>query len=363
MEESVISRQTFQAWKRKGDQKRKFIIILFSLIVVFAASLVYTIIAFYTPVKRSEKLILSNFRQTADGSFIAIAKPSLLFPQGGEMGARKTYLTNLVNNFIFKFDVQFKSNKPISYTGKSKVILKLKADKLWERDFPLVPEKEFNFKETSSGTILKGDYAININALLAFCKQVEREIQTIPSSYTLIIMPIIQGESQYGSYSKKVAFMPEYTLSLAPYQIIPGPLPDQEMKLVFDTNQEQDGYLKFLGAKITVMIARYIFTALTIILLGTIVIVGRTIWLTKQEYIPEGILINRKYRNRITYGMENSMVDTGGVLIKTKSFGELIRIADDQDIPIICLNNNSNLGSTFLYYVIHGSVTYTYMST
>ncbi|MBU7006554.1 DUF5305 family protein [Phosphitispora fastidiosa] len=317
-------------WGRIG----KYRIIPVIILGMFLISLIFTYLAFSTPVKSKETVITHKVKYIADFSCFAEARPSVLFPQGEKIKDPKNLFTRIISSIKAKAAIRITSDTPISIEGESRIILRLRADELWSKDFLLMPERKFKFDKITSATVLEEIYSIDVNKFISFIDQVEKETQVLGGNYTLSVIPVVMARTSKSKIN--LDFSPEYTFNLSKTQITTTSNSLQEQENPIEGTQEKLNRVGVGFLTLPVVFARYLFSCLVIVIL-TGLIYHRRVFNTVQTEIREDERIKLKYGSRMVFADSGSILGNKDTVIKVGGINDLLKIADEHDKPLICI--------------------------
>ncbi len=344
--------------------KKYRIYVLGLIAILWLISTIFAFKAMGQPLDIERKIIENKIEEKTIFDYAAIVRPSTLYPQGGKVAPDGVIFTNLTDKLIIKLDSSINTEKPVRVEGNAEVIYSLVSKDMWEREFELVSPQAINLQGTTS-SLLKKEIQIDLEKISNFIKRVEEETLVRPSSYILNVKPKIKG-TVYGDNDEILHVIDNE-------MVIPFELSGQQIKYVAESPKKEFIKTKtldrinkfpqsfsFLGIKMSVVNARYIFGIISITLLTLIIVAFFENSLIKKEKESEVDLIDKKNRSKI---IEISDEINFGELpqLSLKSFKALSRIAEEKEEFILRYANN--IEGTVYYYVLGNTNIYYYCSS
>jgi hypothetical protein len=281
--------------------------------------------------------------------------PCTLFPNGGIVDTKDSMYTKITKAIHLNLKSNVTSDKPVSVQGTRSVFVRLIAEGLWERNFVLEPQKDFNL-QGNENKLVENDYVIDVKNIAAYIEKVEKEITVRPDKYLINIKPEIIGNIIYEDKKLPIDTTPEISFEFSSIIKLIG---EKEFtkETPIETTRILNQNFRLMNIVVPIIPARYIFSTLSLLLFGIIVFrIYKNININKKE-IPEVNKIDKKYKNRLT-DISKNITMLNKINVNVKSFKSLIQLADDKEQPILRFNN-SDIDRIF-YYVMDGDCIYSY---
>ncbi|MBO8128216.1 MAG: hypothetical protein H0Z39_03325 [Peptococcaceae bacterium] len=315
--------------------------------------------AFATPVEVKEEVTTHTLKQNVTFNYMVTPKRSTLYPDPVPFNDQKTYFTQVTEGLEVSVKADIASQPPVPVEGTSEVLLKLQAGELWEREYVLSPQREFEGNGTL--TVVDDTFDVPLQKILAFTKQVEEETKVYPrDGYTLNITPVVKAKALGTSEPLTNEFTPSFSFNLTQRELIPPEELKQEQSAALTGVNVLPGIINVLGLEMPVVTARYASSILTVFYLIL------AVWLFKLYFnsrprLSDVQAINRRYRGRIV-AARSGIIDPDMTVIRMATFKELLKLADERDKSIICLNEQENGKPVCRYCVPDGETLYCYIA-
>lgn len=317
---------------------------------------VFTLHILRLPTEIAEETDKNNITQETIFNYKADLTPFALNPDGGIVDFDQRTFTKVTNDIIVHISSSIKSDKPISINGTKKVVLKLLAEELWEKEYLLDPETKFSF-EGHDNILIDDDYKIGLNDLSSFIKVVEQEINTRPGRYVFEVKPIITGVIHYNGKEIPIDLLSQSNIEYSDTQITVG-----EEKTFTKATPIADTIVipqkvKVLGNELSVISAKYIFTITNLIILLSLIL--GTVYMVRKSKSNQSETenIDKKYKARLINVMQE-VNESKHERITLDSFTSLITISDEKECPIFRYEDKAKVvyytateGYVFVYEV------------
>ena len=257
--------------KKKDDQTKnersKFISSKIMLGVSILLLVLFSAIAFRTftsPEHVNMVTYMNNIQQKTDYSYKIDVIPSSLYPYGGTITPEHRIFTKITENLIVSISSMIRAEKPVLVEGSYKIIIKLVAEDLWEKEYNIIISNQKINIEGTEISLINDAVRIPIHDILEYTQIMEQELGYSSDRYLISINPIIEGTIKAGNKSNPIASPPELTFSLTSRDISligeksfvnDNPVQETEV-LVSDYN--------FMGFSIPLSIARLVSFILTL---------------------------------------------------------------------------------------------------
>ncbi|NLV99812.1 MAG: DUF5305 domain-containing protein [Clostridiales bacterium] len=349
--------------KKKDDQTKnersKFISSKIMLGVSILLLVLFSAIAFRTftsPEHVNMVTYMNNIQQKTDYSYKIDVIPSSLYPYGGTITPEHRIFTKITENLIVSISSMIRAEKPVLVEGSYKIIIKLVAEDLWEKEYNIIISNQKINIEGTEISLINDAVRIPIHDILEYTQIMEQELGYSSDRYLISINPIIEGTIKAGNKSNPIASPPELTFSLTSRDISligeksfvnDNPVQETEV-LVSDYN--------FMGFSIPLSIARLVSFILTLGPLTYISLYTVNALRNQKENIYESVAIDLKYKNRLI-NLKRSFDYSDKYILIVDDFKSLVRIADEKELPILRFEASA---VSVNYFVINGQCIYSY---
>jgi len=349
--------------KKKDDQTKnersKFISSKIMLGVSILLLVLFSAIAFRTftsPEHVNMVTYMNNIQQKTDYSYKIDVIPSSLYPYGGTITPEHRIFTKITENLIVSISSMIRAEKPVLVEGSYKIIIKLVAEDLWEKEYNIIISNQKINIEGTEISLINDAVRIPIHDILEYTQIMEQELGYSSDRYLISINPIIEGTIKAGNKSNPIASPPELTFSLTSRDISligeksfvnDNPVQETEV-LVSDYN--------FMGFSIPLSIARLVSFILTLGPLTYISLYTVDALRNQKENIYESVAIDLKYKNRLI-NLKRSFDYSDKYILIVDDFKSLVRIADEKELPILRFEASA---VSVNYFVINGQCIYSY---
>jgi len=286
-------------------------------------------------------------------SYRVFPLPSLLYPDARPIEEGKVFFTKVTRDAEIRFTASLEPNPPLALSGTYEVWLVLEAPELWQRTDLLQGETRFA-GEKGVPVKLSGTYNLDLQSRMAFLAAVEEETSISPrSGYNVLLRPVIRLQNDLFAREKK-EFVPEFGFNVKAYQFTPLGDLKQDHELHLTAKTLQPTVVPIFLWTLPIPVARFLFGLLMLpgIIAAAAWLKNRLHLMNERRSVCRGKYINHRYRNRIIR-VENldSTLDDRPVL-KVKSFGDLLRIADELEKPIVLAQTADEFGTINAYHVL-----------
>lgn len=349
--------------KKKDDQTKnersKFISSKIMLGVSILLLVLFSAIAFRTftsPEHVNMVTYMNNIQQKTDYSYKIDVIPSSLYPYGGTITPEHRIFTKITENLIVSISSMIRAEKPVLVEGSYKIIIKLVAEDLWEKEYNIIISNQKINIEGTEISLINDAVRIPIHDILEYTQIMEQELGYSSDRYLISINPIIEGTIKAGNKSNPIASPPELTFSLTSRDISligeksfvnDNPVQETEV-LVSDYN--------FMGFSIPLSIARLVSFILTLGPLTYISLYTVNALRNQKENTYESVAIDLKYKNRLI-NLKRSFDYSDKYILIVDDFKSLVRIADEKELPILRFEASA---VSVNYFVINGQCIYSY---
>ena len=349
--------------KKKDDQTKnersKFISSKIMLGVSILLLVLFSAIAFRTftsPEHVNMVTYMNNIQQKTDYSYKIDVIPSSLYPYGGTITPEHRIFTKITENLIVSISSMIRAEKPVLVEGSYKIIIKLVAEDLWEKEYNIIISNQKINIEGTEISLINDAVRIPIHDILEYTQIMEQELGYSSDRYLISINPIIEGTIKAGNKSNPITSPPELTFSLTSRDISligeksfvnDNPVQETEV-LVSDYN--------FMGFSIPLSIARLVSFILTLGPLTYISLYTVNALRNQKENIYESVAIDLKYKNRLI-NLKRSFDYSDKYILIVDDFKSLVRIADEKELSILRFEASA---VSVNYFVINGQCIYSY---
>ncbi|NLY66888.1 MAG: DUF5305 domain-containing protein [Tissierellia bacterium] len=306
------------------------------LIIVLIIAIAVISFFLYREVKyprfEEQNVPVYSYNNKASVGFAVYFKPNELY-ETESMDKEQIYLTEFVDRIKANFNYEFSADRDASINGSYDIIAKAQGYTtdlngnikiIWEKDFTLVPEKNFTinrkvFSLNESVDIKLADY----NAFVA--RIIEASNVNSQASLNVIMNIRLQGDTDYGPVEEAVT--PSLTIPLnSPTIEISGNREIEQPGAIEETRQVQ----------LPVNRNRAILYGIIIGVLGIIAcfLIFFTEGILRDQYEKTLKQIFKKYGDRFV-ALNSEIVVRGGNIVAVKSIDDLVRISDELGKPII----------------------------
>ncbi len=334
-------------------KKHKKVIYSFSIIlwIVFT---VFVLNIIFHPTEILEETYENKVVEETLFSYKADMIPYFLNSRGGMTNIEKVTFTKVTKDIILHIKTSIKSDKPVSIKGSKKVILRLVAEDLWEKEYELEGETSLAIEGTDI-TIIDNDYNINIPELMNFIRIGEEEINLRPTKYTFEIEPIIEGVILYDGKEIPIDQSPQTFLEYSQTQIKVSEENKFSTTTPITKNIVIPQYYNMMIMEIPMKTAKYMFGSFYLMVLLIFMIVTFRHFKRNKLKLSETQIIDKKYKLRLINVLEEvDKLNNEKVVLGL--FKSLVIISDEKESPIFRYENEEKV----VYYVLDGRYIYLY---
>ncbi|MHB1484141.1 MAG: DUF5305 family protein [Saccharofermentanales bacterium] len=335
---------------------------IFIAILVFFSILfiILSIITTFQPQTTNKTIIKNEIEEKVSFGYYSIVQPSTLYPAGGKIVPQGIILAKLTNDFVIKIETSIDARNPVTIKYKKNIFYKVKAENLWEKEFPLIKNATYTSKSTT-GLVKNDEVHLKLKEIYDFIAKVEDET-SIRHNYSLEIKQSISGDI-YDADNKKIhTINNEYVI---PFEIsgqyikYSGDTEENETitKSLIEETEAMPNAFYFWGLNIPLMSGRVWFGvagAVAIILLIICIIFKST---RENKEVGEKKIddLEKKHKSRIIPVTES--IDLESVTkISISKLKDLFRIADEKEESIYKYSDDSSS----VYYMVTPPAIYFY---
>lgn len=336
------------AWLTTSQVRRvaPYFVAAFTLCMV--ASLFLTWRAFVTPELKNETIVVQTLESETSFDYSAIPLISTLFPSQQPLGRVPRYLLKLTESFNVMVRSTVSSEPSAQIEGVARLVLRLVAGGLWEKEFVLVPDTPFS----GNGRVdaINVSLPLPIQEIFSVIEKVEKEADIAPTTYSFYIAPVINAKTA-GHQGLTLLHTPQFSFRLTSRELTPRGLAKDDFT---EHNVESDviqrraasakqsntipQYVPFFVWPLPVKDARITFGILST--LHILVALGGAYLRSKiRRPASELTQILTRYRSRII-PVASSAFEDGRVAVPVASFQALLRLADEKDSSILAVERD-----------------------
>lgn len=342
----------FKLYSQINKKYRKYL--LGFIVIIFIISAVLCFLAIRQPLQIEEKIITNNIEEITSFDYKAVVKPSTLYPNGGVVTPDKVIFNSLTEDFIVNIKSDINTDKPVKIEAIKEIKYSIVAEKMWEREFTLVDQKQINI-EGDSSNLLNNEVHLNLPEINNYITKVEEETLVRPN-YLLVIKPKITGKifDENNNIIYEINNLLEIPFSLSgQYISYAGETEEKEFintKIIEETNIKPQ-YFNIFGMNLYVVASRLGFGITALISLILIVLYFKEVNSNKRTGTTEISIIDKKNKSKIVT-VSNKIDLQNNSYINIKSFKDLLKIAEEKDETILKYED-CTLG--IIYYYITGT--------
>lgn len=325
-------------------------------VIIWISSTILTLYILRLPTEITEEADKNEIIQELAFIYKADLIPFSLIPDGGIIEFDKRTFTRVTNDIIVHINSHIKSDKPVKIKGTKKVVLKLLAEELWEKEYLLEPETSYSLEGTHN-ILIDDDYQIGLNDLVSFIEVVEQEISNRPGRYIFEVKPIITGVINYNGKEIPIDLASQSNIEYSDTQITVGEEKTFSRSTPITDTIVIPQKVNILGKEIYVLNAKYLITITNIVIFLSLLISTIHTIRVKKLTEPEVHKIDKKYKARLINVMQD-VNESKHERIVLDSFTSLITISDEKECPIFRYENNEKVvycttteGYVFIYEV------------
>ncbi|MBA3037932.1 MAG: hypothetical protein FP814_15765 [Desulfobacterium sp.] len=332
--------------QKRPIDKRFRIGVLVILIAILCLSSYSLYQAYQLPFIVDKDVSACNYEQRSNFNYVVLLKPNNLYDTS-TLGSNMTYFTKIVDRIDTIFSYEFTCDNPASIQGNYEVIATVSTE-LWEKNFVIVPGKEFSGEKKANFT---AKFPLNLTVHNDFVESIGKEIGVQAKEPKLKLIYNINTVATIKNRQVKETFAPTMVIPLSKGAFdISGDISSRKPGSITRTEPffRQD------------VIDKRIYTFITTILFFILLLLFA--YLTKNKPIEMNRVeetvanINKKYGDWIADAKEMPL--TGNqVSVSLNSMEDLIKIAEELGRPVIHVKN----AQKHYYYVLDGSMRYEHL--
>ena len=274
-----------------------------------------------------------------------------------EMKEDKVYISDLVKNIemsmmysysgVDKADLKYKYSIKANLTGEIINNDTNSTEKVWEKDYPLLDQKEEKSDKASFNITEKLD--IDFPKYSEEVKEFRKRFGMNLNAKLKIIMNVkITGKYRSNKVNKSDKVIVELPLGNQAFSI----------KKDFKENDSYSLYENLKEAGISIL--TYVYLGITIVFIIIFIVSFKTIFniKPKSEYNRELDKILKNY-GEIIVEVNNAVKETGCNIQEVKNFNEMVDLEEELRVPIILYENKRSKTSTFT--ITHEKTVYKYV--
>ncbi|MCL4440076.1 MAG: DUF5305 domain-containing protein, partial [Firmicutes bacterium] len=342
--------------KRKQINKTIRVTVLILLLLAFGITGFYTVLIYRKPVVQKIQVPVYKVNQTGSVDYRVRLKPNNLYSKP-VLESGRIYLANFIDKIEAEFKYTFTGQTVTKISGTYDIVAVIesyeslnqgsgteKSVKVWEKEFPLVQKRKFDYKNRTGD--FKSIVSIDYSFFTKFLEAVNKAAETNPGDARLLVKCNILTEA-----STPKGIMRD---NIAPALIIPLG------RKMFDIKTESPlgKPLVINSTKIIqnpgVVRGKIIFTTVSValfILLLTVAFATKPVTEAPEYKMLE--VINKKYGDRIVKTSGQDIAETDKT-VYVDSLDGLVRVADEISKPIFHWKQTE--GETHLFYIFDGTV-------
>ena len=335
-----------------AENNKKFIYGLAIILWIILTIFIFNILMH--PIEIVEEIKENNITQKTVFTYRADVLPFSLKPTGGLTDIEESVFTKTVKDIVLHIKTSIKADRPVSINGTKKVILKLIAEDLWDKEYILGQEEAFEMDDTDNN-IIDEDFIIDIKELVRFMEKIETEIDARPNRYILEITPIIDGTITYNDKEIPIEQDAKTSLNYSQTQICVNEKSGSIKATPIITESIIPQVLNIVGLKIPMKLAKYLFGSIYLVISIISILMGIYHFDEYRSRLSEVQIIDKKHNKRLINIMQEINESAKDKVI-LDSFRSLIKISDEKEIPILCYKDRNKA----IYYAIDGRYIFLY---
>ena len=283
--------------------------------------------------------------------------PNILYPKGGTVEVDNTIFTKITTALPFNLNSTISSANEVTVKGTHQIQIVVNAVDLWERVFPLGKQESFELAGTEISLI---DSALNIDLteITAFIEQVEEETEIRAEQYTIEVVPNIEGMIHYAGKDMPIPEQDALVFQLTNDEIVLISEKSSISVTPFTTTDAITNTFNFFGAALPLGFVRLVSSLVSILLLLPLIYILTKVSTSNKKSLPTEVdKINKKYGGRIIPVSQHINTNHKS-LITLQSFKDVIKIADEKELPIFCYK--VHLDESAVYFIVDGDYIYNY---
>lgn len=290
-------------------------------------------------------------------NYKATITPNVLYPKGGTIEGEDTIFTRITAGLPLNLKSTINSDKEVTVKGIHQIQVVVNAAGLWERVFPIGKQESFELSGTNM-SLIDTAFNIDLNEISAFIRQVEEETEIRAEQYTIEVVPNIEGIIHYAGRDLPIPEQDPLIFQLANEEVVLISEKSSTSITPFTTTEVVTNTFNIFGAAIPLGFIRLLSTLISTLLLIPLVYFFINSKTTYKKSMPTEVdKINKKFRGRII--PIDQKVDTNQkTMIILQSFQDLIKIANEKELPIFCYKVHLDQSAT--YFIVDGDYLYNY---
>lgn len=314
------------------------------IVILFVLSVFLSLNVLSKPNVVTDNIQDNEIRENANFIYKADVSPCAIYPKGGVIDPEGFIITKITKSIILNVSSSITADKPVAVKGVRSLTYSIVAENLWERSFTLEKDKSFDLNGTDN-KIIDGQYKLNLQEILSYIDQAEKDTGTKPNKYILKIIPKVTGNIVGTDRTIPLSTIPGLTFEINYGQLIlinkdgePGTTINNFLNIIpVESSNTTLATYNLAGLKIPLQLLKYIFPILALGLFILYMFMQKSkIRLFDVKTLSESEKINRKYKNRLIYLRGQINTDGKSILIM-ESFKSLLSIADDRELSILCI--------------------------
>ncbi len=340
---------------KKQIEKKIRLTILTVLIVILIFAAYNTFLVYQKPVTQEKQVPFYNYTQLGKTGYRVLLKPNNLYP-GPVLEAGGIYLANFIDKIEAVFTYQFNGDQDariygaysVSATLEAYDTSKQKSIKIWEKTFPLLEQKRFEFQGRSAS--FTESVFLDFPYYSQFLEAVNKASGITAGEAKLVVKCEIFTKAQTSKGTAEDSLIPSLTVPVGSRAFEIQPVPVKEKRgMLGETKTFAD--LKTIRE-------RQVFSAVSIVLFIIVLIFGLA---TTSKPVVVDLekkmlaTIWRKHGERIVKAVEKTVPETEKT-VHLNSLDDLIKVADELSRPIF-YEPRSGTGM-HLFYIFDGYFRY-----
>ncbi|MBB4823355.1 hypothetical protein HNO89_000575 [Sporosarcina luteola] len=334
--------------RRSGENKN----IAVSAFLLFTFGI--ALFCFLLPANLSEKDPENTVSLSAHFDYKATTAPNALHPSGGTVPVGETMIKKITTGIPVDWTISLTAADEVRAVGTYEAVVAIKAESLWEKEFPLVKKTSFE-KVGTSLVLLEEKSTVDLEKLNAFITQVEEETGISPSKYSIEIIPRLDGFIQSAGVERDMPHQEPLIFQYGFDSITLASDKTSTLDIEFGGTPSIPNAVNLGALSISIQSARLISVLLFLITLATLLAMNRPIWV-KRKRAPNDV-ITKKYGSRLIEidPRQGEWMDLP--VLHLTSMKSLIRIADEKELPIFFYKQQEEKGT---YFILDGHFHYKY---
>jgi len=217
------------------------------------------------------------------------------------------------------------------------------------------------FAGSGTFTVVDNTFDVPLREILVFTKQVEEETEVYPrDGYTLAVIPVIKAGVRDADGTLQNDFTPAFTFKTTQRELRPEGEVRQQKSTELTAVAAVPATVNILGLALPAATARCVFGFAAVLATGLAAWLAY-VYLKSRQPPSEVERIGRRHRGRIVRALPGTQVS--GAIVPLNSFKELLRLADEREKSIICLERLEGGRRICRYCLPDGGTVYCYTAT